>query len=68
MQHDIAPQGEVKSLKVLHYWTGEGAHRKIRITFRAVRKISFAGVIFDGKPRTAGNDGHLNRSIKQSKC
>ena len=63
-----SPQGAVKSLKPRRYWTGEGAYRKIRITFRPVREISFASVIFGGKPCTAGNDGHLNRSIKQSKC
>ena len=34
----------------------EGAHGKIRITFGAVREISFADVILGGKPRTAGND------------
>ena len=63
-----SPQGVVKSLKPRRYWTGEGAYRKIRITFRPVREISFAGVILGGKPCIAGNDGHLNRLIKQRKC
>ena len=49
-------EGAVKSLKPRHYWTGEGAHRKIRITFRPVREISFTGAILGGKPRTAGVD------------
>ena len=40
------PQGAVKSIKPRRYWTGEGAHGKIRITFGAVREISFACVIF----------------------
>ena len=51
-----SPQGAVKSLKPRRYWTGEGAYRKIRITFRPVREISFTDTILGGKPRTAGID------------
>ena len=51
-----SPQGAVKSLKPRRYWTGEGAYRKIRITFGAVREISFTCVILGGKSRIAGND------------
>ena len=50
------PEGAVKSLKPRRYWTGEGAYRKIRITFRPVREISFTDTILGGKARTAGND------------
>ena len=53
-------EGAVKSLKPRRYWTGEGAYRKIRITFRPVREISFADVILGGKARTAGAMGICN--------
>ena len=67
MQHDIAPQGEVKSLKPRRYWTGEGLDRKIRITFRAIREIGFVGIILGGELGIAGADSHWKCSMKQPK-
>ena len=52
-----SPPGEVKSPKPRHCWTGDGFDRKIRITFRAVREISFARMIFDEKLSIAGMPG-----------
>ena len=63
------PLGEPKSLQPCRTMTGTGARVNFRETFRPVREISFAGVIFGMKLRPTG-DGRVfdTRKKRRNLC